>query len=73
MCDLETREIFISRDVVFEESKFPFERAMGQECSTIGQDHYQESLKFLDDFGLGHNSLKEDLDRGHLGITASPT
>jgi len=43
--DLETREIFISRDVVFDESIFPF--AKNQATKDLMADHTQHTGPFM--------------------------
>ena len=61
--DLETREIFISRDVVFDESIFPF--AKNQATKDLMADHTQHTGPFM---SFDHIGPSTDAISEHSGI-----
>jgi len=73
VCDLETRETFISRDVVFQENIFPFAKGMVQAMDDTKPTLQPDApLWFNDPLDFGPSETDMGLELLGIEVTSSP-
>jgi len=73
VCDLETREIFVSRDVVFQENIFPFATSEALSNENFSPRLTVPGVQDDDFFALGQTKLAMDQETSTSPTTSLPT